>query len=288
MRERIPHSHSGHVLYVGLLRDPGMLHRAKYSRFRNESITSFEEDVQSGPPLHLKGSSSSPASMPSMPIEDVAIGTPESSIALCTLIPRMANIKLANPSTLPSLKNFCLRTKEVPRIKLTECVTVPSSPTSPEISLTSCLSTPYPRGDLDKSLKAIANIQDGKCLMGSEDSASLPKQDKDLGLKGESSLETGISYAARMQQKENNNIKPETTNVIGRARFWLAFSLCSVSFPRIEEGPELSILPYSGRNQVGTDTGREPNEEVLWKLQKSLLTKDHVCFVLPLIFTSAV
>lgn len=200
MRERIPHDHSGHILYVGLLRDPGMLHRAKYSRFRNETITSFEEDAQSGPPVHLKGSSSSHSSMPNMPIEDVAIGTPDSSIALCTLIPRMANIKLANPSTLPSLKNFCLRTKEVPRIKLTESVTVPNSPTSPEINLTSCLSTPYPRGDLDKSLKANTNIHEGKCLLNSEESTFITKQGKDLGQRGESSLETGISYTLRVSK----------------------------------------------------------------------------------------
>ncbi|XP_053129052.1 SHC-transforming protein 4 isoform X2 [Hemicordylus capensis] len=194
MRERILHSLSGHVLYVGLLRDPGMLHRAKYSRFRNESPTSFEEDGQSKP-LHLKGSTPSHSSMPNMSIEDVTTGTPDSNIALCTLIPRMANIKLANPSTLPSLKNFCLRTKEVPRIKLTECVTVPSSPTSPDISLTSSLSTSYPRGDLDKLLKA--NIQEDHFLLGSEESAFTTKQDKDLGQRGESSLRIGILYAVR-------------------------------------------------------------------------------------------
>ncbi|XP_062998218.1 SHC-transforming protein 4 [Elgaria multicarinata webbii] len=196
MRERIPHSLGGHVLYVGLLRDPGMLHRAKYSRFRNESLTSLEEDVQNGP-LHLKGSSSSRSSAPNIPIEDVAVGTPDSPVALCTLIPRMANIKLANPSTLPSLKNFCLRTKEVPKIKLTECVTVPSSPTLPEISLTSCLPASYNRGDPEKSLKANASIQEDSCLSGSEEPAFTSKQEKDLGQRGESGLETGISFTVR-------------------------------------------------------------------------------------------
>ncbi|XP_077774917.1 SHC-transforming protein 4 isoform X1 [Podarcis muralis] len=196
MRERIPHSLGGHILYVGLLRDLGMLHRAKYSRFKNESLTSLEEDVQSRP-LHLKGSSSSHSSTPNMPIEDVTIGTPDSSLALCTLIPRMANIKLANPSTLPSFKNFCLRTKEVPRIKLTECQTAPSSPTLPEINLTSCLTASYSRGNPDRPTKAKTNIQEDSILSGSEESAFISKQEKDFRQRGESSLETGISYAVQ-------------------------------------------------------------------------------------------
>lgn len=200
MRERIPHSLSGHILNVEPLGDPGMLHRAKYSRFRNESLPSFEEDAQSGP-LHLKGSPSPHPSAPNMPVDNVAIGTPDSPVALCALIPRMGNLKLANPSTLPSLKNFCLRTKEVPRIKLTECATVPSSPTSPEINLTACLSSSHPRGDLDKPLKGAPNVQEGDVLLGTEDSALLTKPVKDLGRKGnESGLEVGISYSIRVSR----------------------------------------------------------------------------------------
>ncbi|XP_042329180.1 SHC-transforming protein 4 isoform X2 [Sceloporus undulatus] len=196
MRERIPQSISGHILHVGLSRDPGMLHRAKYSRFRNESVTPLEENVQSGL-LHLKASSSSRSSAANIPIEDVAIGTPNSSLTVGTLIPRMGNIKLANPSTLPSFKNFCLRTKEVPRIKLTECTTVPTSPTMPEISLTTCLPTSYSWGDVEKTPKANLNFQEDSLLLGSEDSGILSKPDKDFGQEGESSLAAGISYTVR-------------------------------------------------------------------------------------------
>ncbi|XP_003227676.4 SHC-transforming protein 4 isoform X2 [Anolis carolinensis] len=195
MRERVPQSLSGHILYVGLARDPGMLHRAKYSRFRNESVTPLEEDAHGGP-LHLKASASSPASAPNIPIEEVAIGTPNSSLALGTLIPRMANIKLANPSALPSFKNFCLRTKEVPRIKLTECTTVPASPALPDINSSTCLSTSHSRSD-EKTPKANPNLQGDSFLLSSEDSAILSKLDKDLGHKGESRLEAGISYTVR-------------------------------------------------------------------------------------------
>lgn len=173
-----------------------MLQRAKYSRFRNESLTSFEEDVQSGP-LHLKGSSSS-SSAPTMPMEEVAIETPDNSITLCTLIPRMANIKLANSSTLPSIRNFCQWTKEVPRIKLTECVTVPSSSATPEINLASCLSYTYLRGEPGKSVKANTNIQEDNFVPGSEQSAVTTKQDKDFGQKNDSSLDSGISYSVRV------------------------------------------------------------------------------------------
>ncbi|KAM9125118.1 SHC-transforming protein 4 isoform 1-T1 [Pangshura tecta] len=195
MRERSQHSLSGHVLYVGLFRHPGMLNRAKYSRFRDDFITSLEEGTQSSS-LNIKGaSSSSHSSTPHLPIEDVTLETQDSSATLCTLIPRMANIKLSNPSNLPGFKNFCLGTKEVPRIKLTECVTVPSSPTSPEISLISCLPTSYPRQDLDK-LDVNTKSQDDCILLGFE-SAPLSKQDKPPVQSGEDIVKTGMTYCVR-------------------------------------------------------------------------------------------
>ncbi|XP_043380176.1 SHC-transforming protein 4 isoform X5 [Chelonia mydas] len=195
MRERSQHSLSGHVLYVGRFRHPGMLHRAKYSRFRDEFITSLEEGTQSSS-LNIKGSSSSShSSTPHLPVEDVTLGTQDSSTTWCTLIPRMANIKLSNPSNLPGFKNFCLGTKEVPRIKLTECVTVPSSPTSPEISLISCLPTSYPRQDPDK-LDVNTKPQDDCILLGFE-SAPLSKQDKPPVQSGGDIVKTGMTYCVR-------------------------------------------------------------------------------------------
>lgn len=138
MRERGPQSLGAHVLYVGLLRHPGMLHRAKYSRFRNDSVTSLDEG-----PQNIKGSSSSShPSAPNLLAEDVPLGPQDACTTLCALIPRVANIKLANPSALPSLKGFCLGSKEVPRTKLTECVAVPGGPSSPELG---CLSASYPQ-----------------------------------------------------------------------------------------------------------------------------------------------
>uniref|UniRef100_A0A8C8SSM4 SHC adaptor protein 4 n=1 Tax=Pelusios castaneus TaxID=367368 RepID=A0A8C8SSM4_9SAUR len=195
MRERSQQSLSGHVLYVGLFRHSGMLHRAKYSRFRDDSITTVEEGTQSSS-LNIKGSSSSShSSTPHLPIEDGTMATQDSSTTLCTLIPRMANLKLSNPSNLPLLKNFCLGAKEVPRIKLTECATVPSSPSSPEISLISCLPTSYPRQDLDK-VDASTKFQDACILLGF-DSAPLSKQDRPLMQSREDIVKTGMTYCVR-------------------------------------------------------------------------------------------
>ncbi|XP_026565606.1 SHC-transforming protein 4 isoform X2 [Pseudonaja textilis] len=196
MREPILYCLSTQLLDVGFLREPGMLHRTKYSRFRNESLTSLEEDTSSDL-LRLKASSASPSTPSTTLTEDVPAGTSDSSISLCTLVPRMANVKLTNTSTLPTLKNFCLRTKEVPRFKLTECITVQSSPTVPEIGLSSSLSSAYSQGDPDKVFRSNPNTQENCVLLGVGDSAFLSKPGKHLGQKGESNLETGISYAAR-------------------------------------------------------------------------------------------
>lgn len=194
MRERSQQSLGGHVLYVGLFRYPGMLHRAKYSRFRNDSITSLDEGTQNTS-LNIKGSSSSShSSSPNLLAEDASLGPQDTCSTLCTLIPRMANIKLANPSNLPGLKSFCLGMKEVPRIKLTECVTIPSSPTSPEIS---CLSASYPQPDLDRL--ALIPKAAGDCAVGAaEEAAPLGRQDRSLAHSRESVGEPGTTYSVRV------------------------------------------------------------------------------------------
>ncbi|NWW78665.1 SHC4 protein, partial [Climacteris rufus] len=194
MRERSQQSLGGHVLYVGLFRHPGMLHRAKYSRFRNDSITSLDEGTPNTS-LNIKGSSSSShSSTPNLLTEDVSLGPQDTCTTLCTLIPRMANIKLANPSSLPGLKSFCLGMKEVPRIKLTECVTIPSSPTSPDIS---CLSASYPQPDPDKMVltpKAAGNC----AVRGAEEAVPLGRQDRSLTQSTESThQEPGATYSVR-------------------------------------------------------------------------------------------
>ncbi|XP_036040069.1 SHC-transforming protein 4 [Onychomys torridus] len=149
MRERSQDSQAGLALYVGLFAHLGMLHRAKYSRFRNESITSLDEGSPGGS-VGNKGSSPPPypALAPHLPAEDAAVPTQESPTALCTLIPRMASMKLANPVTFLSLKAFCLGSKEVPRLKLQENQDqAPSTPASPETSLNRTGPAPTPHPD---------------------------------------------------------------------------------------------------------------------------------------------
>ncbi|KAL6058210.1 hypothetical protein STEG23_016281 [Scotinomys teguina] len=126
-----------------------MLHRAKYSRFRNESITSLDEGSPGGS-VGNKGSSPPPhpALAPHLPAEDATVPTQESPTALCTLIPRMASMKLANPVTFLSLKAFCLGTKEVPRLKLQESQDqAPGTSASPETSLNRTGPAPTPHPD---------------------------------------------------------------------------------------------------------------------------------------------
>lgn len=146
MRERSQDSQAGLTLYVGLFGHLGMLHRTKYSRFRNESITSLDEGSPGGS-VGNKGSSPPPyaALTPHLPAEDATVPNQESPTALCTLIPRMASMKLANPVTFLSLKTFCLGSKQVPRLKLQENQDqTPSSPASPETSLNSTGPAPTP------------------------------------------------------------------------------------------------------------------------------------------------
>lgn len=171
-----------------------MLHRAKYSRFRNDSITSLDEGPQNTS-LNIKGSSSSShSSSPNLLAEDGPLGPQDTCTTLCTLIPRMANIKLANPSSLPVLKSFCLGMKEVPRIKLTECVTIPSSPTSTEIS---CLAASYPQPDLDKLHPNPKPV--GDCARrGAEEATPAGRQDGALVRSGESAGEPGAMYGVRV------------------------------------------------------------------------------------------
>ncbi|MGH0178690.1 UNVERIFIED_CONTAM: hypothetical protein FKN15_011376 [Acipenser sinensis] len=120
MREHNPFSLRGNVLHVGLFGQSGMLHRAKYSRFRNDSITSLDDGMQSPTPV-LKvpssscSSSSCPPSTPGSPADQTSLASSEEgSTTLCTFLPRMANIKLSNPAGLLGLKSFALATKEPP------------------------------------------------------------------------------------------------------------------------------------------------------------------------------
>ncbi|XP_029431394.1 SHC-transforming protein 4-like [Rhinatrema bivittatum] len=181
MRERTPHSLSEHKLYVGLFRPPGMLHRAKYSRFRNDSVTSLEEGTQ-GTPLNIKGS----LTRPDFPLEDAPLSTEDSSSALCTLLPKMANIKLSNPAGLLSLRHFSLGTKEGARVKLTERSASPP----PEISCASSVSA-APEARVEPAAE--------RARPPREDSACASRRDvrPPLPAAAARALEAGLTYHVR-------------------------------------------------------------------------------------------
>ncbi|XP_069812704.1 SHC-transforming protein 4 isoform X1 [Dendropsophus ebraccatus] len=145
--------HSGHILHQFLCRSPGMLQRAKYSRFRNDSITTTEE-CSSNPSLNAKARANSHANSTSfLPVEDLTLVTRDSTSTLCTFIPKMPHFKLSSSASLMRLKQFSLGTKEVPRLKLTDSHTAPNSPTSAENTFNSYMSSSQVRQDVDMKAK---------------------------------------------------------------------------------------------------------------------------------------
>ncbi|XP_021117085.1 SHC-transforming protein 4 isoform X2 [Heterocephalus glaber] len=115
---------TGLALCAGLSGPPGMLQRAKYSRFRNEPVQLAEEGGSKGAPQ--------PARLAREPPEDSASPTRDGPTPLCTLVPRVASVKLANPAALLSLKNFCLGTKEAPGPRVRESRDPAPAPPPPE------------------------------------------------------------------------------------------------------------------------------------------------------------
>ncbi|XP_001380462.3 SHC-transforming protein 4 [Monodelphis domestica] len=189
MRGRSPENLSGHVLYVGLFGHPGMLHRAKYSRFRNEPITSLDEGSSAGS-VNVKGV---PPTSPSSPLpvhlpgEDVTLAAQDNPTPLCTLMPRMASLRLANPANLLGLKNFCLGTREVPKLKLLENRgAAPSSPTSPEGSLSQATSAASPQPDGEALESCILPTSEAPPSLGNQDGSSRQHL-----------LGTGMNYCVR-------------------------------------------------------------------------------------------
>ncbi|KAE8617819.1 hypothetical protein XENTR_v10009203 [Xenopus tropicalis] len=142
-----------HSLHGKLLRHPVMLQRTKYSRFRDESLSTTEESAQSGH-LNGKGSTNSPAmATPSLSIENITLVTQNTSNTLCSLIPKMSHFKLSGAGSLLGLKHFSLGTKEVPRVKLTESHVAPSSPPSAELTFNSYLCASHLKQDADVTAK---------------------------------------------------------------------------------------------------------------------------------------
>ncbi|XP_061101289.1 SHC-transforming protein 1-like isoform X1 [Conger conger] len=114
---------------VGPFSQIDMLHRTKYSRFRNDSLTSLEDCPPNTAALTATTKAapcpaSSVTSLCGSPVSGYpphrdTLGSPEEGTStLCTFIPRMANIKISSPGTLLGLKSLALASREGPRGKL--------------------------------------------------------------------------------------------------------------------------------------------------------------------------
>ncbi|XP_041917554.1 SHC-transforming protein 4-like isoform X1 [Alosa sapidissima] len=105
---------------AGLFAQRGMLYRSKYSRLRNDSVTSLEDSPQtSGGPLKV-GAKAPPCVAPNQPgslaLLDPAASPPQEGgpSTLCTFIPRMANIKISSPASLLGLRRLSPRSQPAP------------------------------------------------------------------------------------------------------------------------------------------------------------------------------
>ncbi|XP_026859967.2 SHC-transforming protein 3 [Electrophorus electricus] len=99
-----------------------MLHRAKYNRFRNESVTSVDELLH-GLPMNAKVSAAPPpAAEPpyTLPADAPAPPDPgeDSGTTLCTLINRVSNLKFANSGSLLGIKGLPSAVKDLAVAKL--------------------------------------------------------------------------------------------------------------------------------------------------------------------------
>ncbi|XP_044135558.1 SHC-transforming protein 4 [Bufo gargarizans] len=146
-----PSQPSGHILHQFLCRYPVMLQRAKYSRFKNDSVTTTEE-CSPNPSSNAKACANSHANATSfLPVEDLTLVSQDSTTTLCTFIPKMPHFKLSSSASLMRLRQFSLGTKQVPRLKLTDSHTAPNSPTSAENTFNSYMSSSQVRQDVDFS-----------------------------------------------------------------------------------------------------------------------------------------
>lgn len=100
-----------------------MLQRAKYNRFRNESVTSVDELLLHGLPMNAKVPAGAPVPAPEPPYAPAAEPPPpetaeDSGTALCTLINKVSSLKFTNSSGLLGIKGLPSAVKDLAVSKL--------------------------------------------------------------------------------------------------------------------------------------------------------------------------
>lgn len=141
MRERIRCRLAGHPSHVGrLFQQPGMLHRAKYSRFRNDSLSSLEEPSTNAV---LRGKSPSSPLAPGSSADGLPPEAEDIASGLSAFLPKMAHLKLSHSAAgLLGLKSFPRGTRETPRRKVTNSLRTRGLSSPSALDLTRCLSAP--------------------------------------------------------------------------------------------------------------------------------------------------
>ncbi|XP_078424718.1 SHC-transforming protein 3 [Cetorhinus maximus] len=146
-----------------------MLHRTKYNRFRNDSVTSFDELIHN---LSMNGKGSTvttttTSDAPSYPTSSEVLRKDQEDgpTTLCTFIQKMSHLKFANTGSLLGIKNLSSAVKDLAASKLQG---TPSSVTATVDTCNPVSTTPCSQQDVNKmSTDKRAKVED--IHLGGED-----------------------------------------------------------------------------------------------------------------------
>ncbi|XP_063301755.1 SHC-transforming protein 4 [Pelobates fuscus] len=183
--------HRGGILHETVFTYPVMLQRSKYSRFRNDSLTSTEDGTQSVSLNAKVGTDCHTSATSSLPLDSIALVTPDTSTTLCTLIPKMSHFKISSPVNLLGFKHFSLGAKEASKVKLSENSTLMNQTTSAETALNSSSQATLSRQDVEMD----ANTKNqNDCLLMDIEKPPLAKRQTCAQQIGRNNGSPGLSY----------------------------------------------------------------------------------------------
>ncbi|XP_067884983.1 SHC-transforming protein 3-like [Heterodontus francisci] len=149
-----------------------MLHRTKYNRFRNDSVTSFDELIHN---LSMNGKGSTvttttTSDAPSYPASSEVLRKDQEDgpTTLCTFIQKMSHLKFASTGSLLGIKNLSSAVKDLAASKLQGTSSTPSSVTAAVDTCNPLSTTPCSQQDVNKmSTDKRAKVED--IHLGGED-----------------------------------------------------------------------------------------------------------------------
>ncbi|CAH2274018.1 SHC-transforming 4 [Pelobates cultripes] len=183
--------HRGGILHETVFTYPVMLQRSKYSRFRNDSLTSTEDGTQSVSLNAKAGADCHTSATSSLPLDSIALVTPDTSTTLCTLIPKMSHFKISSPVNLLGFKHFSLGAKETSKVKLPDNSTLMDQTTSAETALNSSSQATLSRQGVEMD----ANTKNqNDCLLMDIEKPPLAKRQTCAQQIGRNNGSPGLSY----------------------------------------------------------------------------------------------